>query len=614
MYAEFFGLRELPFNNTPDPRFFFSSPDHEEALASLIYAVNERKGFVLLTGEVGAGKTLLSRLMLRHFGTRIAFANINHSTTDGTDLLESVLAEFEQPTPTGASNARLVRILHDFLLDQFAQNTPVVLILDEAQGLSVEIFEQLRMIGNLEADDAKLLQIVILGQTELRRKFQSPELRQLKQRIFRSFHLPQLDRELTEGYILHRLRVGGADDRDIFSASAIDRIYQESQGLPRIVNTLCDNTMLSAYSADRGEIDASFVESVIEQMMTLDEDRGVLRQTHREVASREPRDYAPTTGYDRVPSQGGYSERCGFSEDSSRDRDVTLRLGDIQTRLSDIACAVGRSPTRGERFDTAYDAASDVRSLRSDMREIVGAMQSLNRDMHNDVGGILSRIGKLETQFVGALSERGLAGKLGDDLVSTVERAESVLKEARAAADRLGGGQKQVDKLMGIIRTVLSETHSVLERLNQAAGDTNRTQRQAKHAYEQITQQAQRTARLTAALRQTLDHIEQRTTSVNENTAARLADSKTHDCMSPRLSDHSRHRAKSNRFEKLLAGSRESISDLRDLIRRTDDILDPETEWHDTPPDEDSETEGLPADRLATQVQALVEMVESAGS
>ena len=130
MYAEFFGLRELPFNNTPDPRFFYSTPDHEEALASLIYAVKERKGFVLLTGEVGAGKTLVTRLMLRQLGTGIAFAAINHAVQSARELMESVCTEFELSFDPGATNVQLVRTLHDFLLTNFSRNVPVVLVLD----------------------------------------------------------------------------------------------------------------------------------------------------------------------------------------------------------------------------------------------------------------------------------------------------------------------------------------------------------------------------------------------------------------------------------------------------------------------------------------------------
>ena len=137
MYAEFFGLRELPFNNTPDPRFFFSTPDHDEALASLIYAVQERKGFVLLTGEVGAGKTLVSRMMLKHFGGQITFASVHHAIQGAGDLLEALCSEFELTVEPGASRNKLVHTLHDFLLAEFGKDVPVVLVLDEAQALSV---------------------------------------------------------------------------------------------------------------------------------------------------------------------------------------------------------------------------------------------------------------------------------------------------------------------------------------------------------------------------------------------------------------------------------------------------------------------------------------------
>jgi general secretion pathway protein A len=272
MYADFFGLRELPFNNTPDPRFFYSTPDHDEALASLIYAVQERKGFVLLTGEVGAGKTLVSRMMLRHFGDRIHFANIHHAVRGADELMESVAQEFELETGPETSATQRVRALHDFLLEQFSANRPAVLVLDEAQNLSIDAFEQLRMIGNLEADDAKLLQVVIVGQPELQGLFASKELRQLRQRIFRGFHLPSLNRQTTQAYVVHRLRVAGGAGPGPFDASAFDAVFRHSRGLPRLINGICDNCLLSGYSADRRRIDGGFVESVIGQMMTLGRD------------------------------------------------------------------------------------------------------------------------------------------------------------------------------------------------------------------------------------------------------------------------------------------------------------------------------------------------------
>ncbi|MFQ5592379.1 MAG: ExeA family protein [Phycisphaerae bacterium] len=276
MYASFFELRERPFNNTPDPRFFYPTRDHEEALASLIYAVQERKGFVLLTGEVGAGKTLVSRMMLRHFGMHVAFATINHALKNGGDLLESICTEFELPFEPGDTRTQLVRTLHDFLLAKFAQDLPVVLVLDEAQALSVDAFEQVRMIGNLEADDAKLLQVAIVGQPELQQRFASPALRQLSQRIARSFHLPALTPEETEGYIRHRMSVAGARKPDVFQPDAIAKVYEHSKGLPRLINTLCDSAMLSAYSVGTRTIAGPCVESVVEQLIAVGESPGPL--------------------------------------------------------------------------------------------------------------------------------------------------------------------------------------------------------------------------------------------------------------------------------------------------------------------------------------------------
>jgi len=270
MYASFFGLRELPFNNSPDPRFFFSTPDHEEALASLIYAVSERKGFVLLTGEVGSGKTLVTRLMLKHFADDIAFASITNTHVTGNELLHNICTEFDIDAPPSASSPEVTRRLQDFLVTTFARNKPVVLMLDEAQALSRDAFEQVRMVGNLEADDAKLLQIVIVGQPELRERFEANDMRQLRQRIFRSFHLPALNRDQTKGYILHRLGVAGAQRVDeIFDDDAIDVIYGYAQGLPRLVNTVCDNAMLSAYAADHHQITGDHMRSVIDQMMSI---------------------------------------------------------------------------------------------------------------------------------------------------------------------------------------------------------------------------------------------------------------------------------------------------------------------------------------------------------
>lgn len=422
MYASFFGLRGLPFNNTPDPRFFYSTPDHEEALASLIYAIKERKGFVLLTGEVGAGKTLVSRMALRHFGTHIAFANINHAVQDPADLMESLCTEFDLDVPRGASNTRFVHILQDYLLTQFAHNTPVALVLDEAQNLSVSAFEQLRMIGNLEADDANLLQVVIVGQPELQQTFASHELRQLRQRIFRSFHLPALNREATGAYIRHRLAVAGACDRDIFDKRAVDRVYKVSQGLPRLINTICDNAMLSAYSADRRTIDGPFVDSVAEQMMIADgshetkrnlEDRGVERQTHQ----------VATYAVAPIPAQPVLLNPCyGTDQSAAALAALSNRVAALEARVQ--KALMDHDTLRRPPEHTPSREAVDVsnRELSRFERQVRARADEATRLMHDGIDRAAAKTSRVEHNAQATLDRLIIQTQQSQQLADTMAR------------------------------------------------------------------------------------------------------------------------------------------------------------------------------------------------
>ncbi len=264
MYCEHFGLDRQPFNNTPDPTFYYSTPEHEEALATLQYATQQRKGFVLITGEVGAGKTLIGRMFLRAIENEASTAVITHTHLSASQLLASICREFEIDYAEGSDNLQLAEKLQEYLLQQYARDRYVVVLLDEAQNLPDESFEALRMLGNLEADDAKLLQVCILGQPELRERFQQPSMKQINQRLFRRFHLPSLSCKQTHEYVHHRLAIAGKDNKEIFEADAIDSVYKASGGTPRVINQICDNALLTGYGGSATRITKAVIDQVLE--------------------------------------------------------------------------------------------------------------------------------------------------------------------------------------------------------------------------------------------------------------------------------------------------------------------------------------------------------------
>ncbi len=267
MYADFYGLREQPFNNTHGPRFFYSTPAHEEALASLIYTVGEKKGLTLLTGEAGTGKTLLIRLMLAHFGERVAFAELGTTPLSQENILAAICADLGVSLDPQGGIEQAIHSLQNYLFEQFARNKPVVIIVDDAHCLPVQTLEQLRFIANIESRESMLLQIVLAGQLELCETMNHPKLRPLSQRCFRANHLPALTREQVGAYIGHRIAVAGGKDQRLFDASSKDAVHEVSGGIPRLINTVCDNVLLSAFAADRKQIDAELVRSVSSQTM-----------------------------------------------------------------------------------------------------------------------------------------------------------------------------------------------------------------------------------------------------------------------------------------------------------------------------------------------------------
>ena len=265
MYLEFYGLREAPFSPTPDPKFLFQSSRHREALAQLVYGVQERKGFIVLTGEIGTGKTTLLRTLLARLDHDTHVAYVHNSALDIEGLLEYILQDWGVKS-VGASHAQRLFELNEFLIAQHRQRLSPVLVIDEAQNLSIPTLEAVRLLSNFETTSEKLMQILLVGQPELRDKLNAPELRQLKQRIALRCHIGPLSPEETRMYIRHRLRIAGATDAGIFTDAAIQRITEYSRGTPRVINIVCDHCLLSGYADSKRRIDAGVVEEATEYL------------------------------------------------------------------------------------------------------------------------------------------------------------------------------------------------------------------------------------------------------------------------------------------------------------------------------------------------------------
>lgn len=291
MYAEFYGLKELPFALTPDPRFIYFTPSHTEVMANLHYGIESGKGLIVVTGEVGTGKTTILRWMMQRLDRTVLVAYIFNPRLSVTEFYQQLASLLD--IQNWETKPELLVSLGAALDSRHSRGLRTVLIVDEAQGLSPAVLEEIRLLSNFESDTAKQLQIVLTGQPELRNVLNDPNLRQLKQRVaLRSMIKPLSGVEETDRYITSRLLAGGAERTDIFSSEAIDYIYRCTEGIPRIINNLCDNALLAGYAGGHLIIDRWIVEEVAESFdMLPGMDRGL--QTGEEIEL--PMQIFPTT-------------------------------------------------------------------------------------------------------------------------------------------------------------------------------------------------------------------------------------------------------------------------------------------------------------------------------
>jgi general secretion pathway protein A len=286
VYAEYYGLKELPFALTPDPRFIYFTPSHTEVMANLHYGIESGKGLIVVTGEVGTGKTTILRWMMQRLDRTVLVAYIFNPRLSVTEFYQQVASLLD--VQNWDTKPELLTSLGQALESRHARGLRTVLIIDEAQGLSPSVLEEIRLLSNFESDTAKQLQIVLTGQPELRDVLNNPELRQLKQRVaLRCVIQPLPNIDETNRYITSRLLAGGAARTDIFSPGAIDYIYRCTEGIPRNINNLCDNALLAGYAAGESTIGRSIVEEVAESFDMLPRlDRGMQAGEEKELAAR----------------------------------------------------------------------------------------------------------------------------------------------------------------------------------------------------------------------------------------------------------------------------------------------------------------------------------------
>jgi general secretion pathway protein A len=322
MYEAFYGLKERPFNLTPDPKFIYFTEKHCEGLANLVYGIRERKGFLVLSGEVGTGKTTLINALLDTFErTGVLSAFVFNPILTTSEFFEYLLADFNLKCDV-RSKAQVLIALNALLLERYRMGRITVLVIDEAHDLSSEVLEEVRLLTNLETASEKLLQIILVGQPELSLRLNSPELRQLKQRVSLRCTLEPLTLAETNEYIRTRLEIAGLPNQDIFPGNTIAEIHHRASGIPRLINVICDNALLAGYACDTKQINADIVKEVSEGLELADKPRYL---TTKAMAAQ------PDVGSPRNGTAGavsGPTEGSEFGSDQSDSFDLFVQFVD----------------------------------------------------------------------------------------------------------------------------------------------------------------------------------------------------------------------------------------------------------------------------------------------
>lgn len=265
MYLEHFGLKEFPFKLTPDTDYLFMSPAHSRAMAYMEYAVFNREGFVVITGEIGSGKTTLVKKLLMELNENIIIAKIFQTQLNETELLQAILVEFGL-NPFNAKKVELLNMLNQFLIDQHIEGKQILLVIDDAQNLNKRALEEITMLSGVETQKEKILHVILVGQPELNDKLEAPDMEQLLQRVSLRYHMRALTQSETKQYVIHRLKIAGNKGKKLFVDEIYETIFEFSGGTPRLINTLCDTALTCAFSEDKKKVGSSDFSDVIEEL------------------------------------------------------------------------------------------------------------------------------------------------------------------------------------------------------------------------------------------------------------------------------------------------------------------------------------------------------------
>jgi type II secretory pathway predicted ATPase ExeA len=423
MYLEPFKLKELPFRLSPDPQFLYLSKQHARAKAYMESTIWFTDGFVVITGEIGSGKTTLIESFLKEVPADVVVAQINQTQVSAIDFLQAVLVQFGF-SPFKMRKGELISTLNNFLIEQYAAGRKVLLIVDEAQNLSMKVLEEIRMLSGVETTKEKVLRIILAGQPELNHKLDAPALEQLAQRVRLRFHLQNLTEAETQSYVQHRLDVAGAGDRELFAPDTFPVIFRYCGGVPRLVNTLCDTAMMAAFTADRGVVTPADIASALEELQWAE--YAVRPHRHR------PEEPTPALRAAAAHAGARVLGHLLVAADGRTVREVPLRLGRL---------IIGRTTENDVQIDSRFISRHHCQVITTVNSCVIEDLNSTNgiyvksnrvrRHYLNDGDVVL--VGKHELIYVDERAGRQRGGLTENLPAPAAKRAEAPAEDDEAA-------------------------------------------------------------------------------------------------------------------------------------------------------------------------------------